>query len=94
MLTEDVLSAFRVGKLTEAWSLMGTSLTDHVAASIRPDTRVLVWLDPDPAGTKAARAIVNQLSGIGVEARRIKSRADPKCLSNREIEQCLKSFPT
>jgi DNA primase len=90
VLTEDVLSAFRVGQVTEAWSLLGTSLSDPVAASIKTSRPVRVWLDPDPAGRKAARTITQQLRSQGLDAQRIEARADPKLLSRREIEHHLR----
>lgn len=97
VLTEDILSAFRVGKHTEAWSLLGTKLPEPVAVQIvSRGGPVLVWLDPDwqyPAGKRpgviAARAIVKQLTGYGVNARYVLSRADPKLLSDREIRRFL-----
>ncbi len=91
VLTEDVLSAYRTGQLTEAWSLMGTSLTDCIAASIPTHRPVRVWLDPDAPGRSAARTITKQLCSMGIDARRIVSRADPKILSNREIRNLLES---
>lgn len=94
VLTEDVLSAYRVGKLSEAWALMGTSINEHITASIDPGRDVRVWLDPDRAGVQAARAIIKQLTSIGVKASRIKSRADPKVLSSREIHELLRTTPT
>ncbi|OZI20075.1 hypothetical protein CAL26_21205 [Bordetella genomosp. 9] len=90
VLTEDVLSAFRVGQSTEAWSLMGTSLSDGVAATIETHRPVCVWLDPDRPGLRAAREITKQLLSLGIDARRIRSRADPKLLSNREIRHHLR----
>lgn len=93
VLTEDVLSAYRIGQVTEAWSLMGTKLTDRIASDIlRRGGKVLVWLDPDwqhseghRPGVKAGIAITKQLHAMGITARRVISRADPKLLSRREI---------
>ena len=101
VLTEDVLSAYRVGQLTEAWSLMGTKLTDYIATDIlKRGGRVLVWLDPDwqyPVGKRpgviAAKKITNQLRSMGVQVERIVSRADPKLLSRREIHATLQDSP-
>lgn len=94
VLTEDVLSAYRVSAVCEAWSLMGTKLTDYVAADIlKRGDDVLVWLDPDwhyPQGKRpgiiAAKKIAKQLISMGVNAVRVVSRADPKILSTREIQ--------
>lgn len=86
VLTEDVLSAFRVGQVTEAWSLLGTNLTDAVLVHvIERGGRVCVWLDPDPAGRKASRTIINQLMACGVDVSPIHMQHDPKRYSRREI---------
>jgi len=91
VLTEDILSAFRVGQITEAWALLGTNLTDAVMArSIATHKPVAVWLDPDTAGRKAARSIAKQLEVCGVYTRLIQSEKDPKLLSRREIETVLR----
>lgn len=90
VLTEDVLSAFRVGRHTEAWSLLGTDLTTAVAAQIKKP--VAIWLDPDAAGVRASRDILKQLRAQGIEAQRVTSRADPKLLSDEEIIKCLASL--
>ncbi|APU00320.1 DNA primase [Ralstonia phage RS-PII-1] len=97
VLTEDTLSAYRVGQHTEAWSLMGVKLNDIIAARIvRRGGPVLVWLDPDwqyPEGKRpgviAAKKITRQLSSMGIPVQRITSRADPKLLSRREINNVL-----
>lgn len=102
VLTEDVLSAYRVGWHTEAWSLMGTKLTDYIATAIlKRGGRVLVWLDPDwqyPAGKRpgviAAKKITNQLRSMGVQVERIVSRADPKLLSRRRFNVICPSLRT
>lgn len=86
VLTEDVLSAFRVGQCTEAWALLGTKLTDGVLANIL--TRggaVRVWLDGDGAGRKASRTIINGLRACGVDAVPIHTQRDPKLYSKGEI---------
>jgi len=91
VLTEDMLSAFRVGQVTEAWSLLGTNLTDAVLARVL-DTRkpVSVWLDPDAAGHKASRSIARRLGVCDVPARIIQTERDPKLLSRREISTVLR----
>ncbi|AQT27796.1 DNA primase [Ralstonia phage RS-PI-1] len=86
VLTEDVLSAFRVGQHTEAWSLLGTNLTDPVLARIlKRGGSVRVWLDPDTAGRKASRTIINRLVACGVSAHAIHTQRDPKLYSRRDI---------
>lgn len=97
VLTEDILSAFRVGQVTEAWSLIGVHMNDAISARIvKRGGPVVVWLDPDwqyPVGRRpgviAGRKILSNLQLMGVDARMVISRADPKLLSQREIRQCL-----
>ena len=97
----DILSAYRVGQVTEAWSLIGVNMNDRIATRIlRRGGPVAVWLDPDwnyPEGKRpgviAAKRITQILQLMGIDVRRITSRADPKNLSQREIRQCL-NLPT
>jgi len=91
VLTEDILSAFRVGQVTQAWGLLGTNLTDAVLARVlAADKPVAVWLDPDAAGRKASRSIAKRLMVCGQAARIIQSEKDPKLLSRREIETVIR----
>jgi len=86
VLTEDILSAFRVGQVTQAWALLGTNLTDAVLARLLATRQpVAVWLDPDAAGRKAARTIKRRLESCGIPARLIQTDRDPKLLSRKEI---------
>jgi len=95
VITEDMLSAFRVGQITEAWALLGTNLTDVVLARILDTHKpVAVWLDPDVAGLRAARSIVKRLEVCGIYTRLIRSDRDPKLLSRREIETVIRPDPT
>lgn len=97
VLTEDILSAYRVGQVTEAWSLIGVHMNDAIAVQLlRRQRPVVVWLDPDwqyaegkRPGVIAARKIERALAAMGVPVSRVVSRADPKFLSQREIRKCL-----
>lgn len=86
VLTEDFLSAVRVGEVTEAWSILGTALSDALAADIAAAKKpVAIWLDPDGAGRKARGKILRTLSLLGVDARIIRTDTDPKLYSLEEI---------
>lgn len=92
VLTEDYLSAVRVGEVTEAWSILGTSVPAPIMNELIADGRtVMVWLDPDDAGVSKSRSLRKSLSLYGVPHVDVKSRADPKLLSREEIEWTLKS---
>lgn len=94
VLTEDILSAIKVGKVAPAWSLLGTDLKDEVLAQLLTrDLSVIVWLDNDSGpvnpGQDAARAIIHRLKVFGIPYANIVSRADPKLLRLGEIEEHL-----
>lgn len=90
VLTEDMLSAVRVGEVTEAWSVLGTAADDtKIAAIIATGKPVRVWLDPDSAGLKGRRKLVSKLRAYGVDATAIKTAKDPKFYSSQEIRQLV-----
>lgn len=95
VLVEDILSAYKVGKVTEAWSLMGTKLHTAILADIvQRGGPVAIWLDPDwdrPArpGQVAAKKLLSILRSLGIPVRNIVSRADPKALNLTEIREKL-----
>lgn len=91
-LTEDILSAFRTARATEAWSLMGTALAPGVLADLIRDGRpVVVMLDPDSGGQKATDKIMRKLQAIGVPAYAASPHRDPKYLTREELQSCLTS---
>lgn len=90
VLTEDILSAAKVGRQAEAWSILGTKLTPGLLAELA--TRacpVVVWLDPDSAGRRGAAQIVRTLRSIGVPVSQAAGSADPKFLTNDTITAAL-----
>lgn len=89
-LTEDILSAYKVGTVAEGWALMGTSINDGcLAAVIATGKPVNVWLDPDAAGIRAAKKVLAALRGAGVNARNIISKQDPKLMHRAQIKELL-----
>lgn len=98
VLTEDILSAFKVSKAGFlAWALLGTKLNDYNLNEILYSARTLhngpnlvyVWLDPDQAGQMAARAVTRTLRAYGVDARNVQSERDPKLHSRNEIKEII-----
>jgi hypothetical protein len=87
VLTEDLLSAYRVSRAGfEAWSLLGTKLNDHLAAQIvRGGRRVFTWLDPDDAGQTGAAEIRRELRAYCIPSTNVLSERDPKLLTRGEI---------
>lgn len=89
ILTEDILSAVRVGEVATGWSLLGTVLTPLSEAQIGKygASEILVWLDPDEAGVKARRKIVPQLRALGLNAKAVRAELDPKLYPLEEIRR-------
>lgn len=90
-LTEDLLSANKVGQVVTGWSLLGTKLSDHSIAEIGKfgASKVLVWLDPDEAGVTARRKIVPQLRAMGIDAKAVRADLDPKLYPLEDIRRKL-----
>lgn len=98
VLMEDPLSAFKVGQVTEAWSLLGTKLhARHAARLLELGRPVVVWMDNDRGrrlgsnpGQEAARSIARQLRALGLPVRIVKTDRDPKYYPTAEIQEVLK----
>lgn len=90
VLTEDILSAAKVGAVTEAWSILGTSVDEPTINEImRAGKPVRVWLDPDGAGIKGRRKLVPKLRAYGIDAVSVQTERDPKLHSREEIVRVL-----
>jgi DNA primase len=91
VLTEDILSACRVGKVCTAWSLLGTNLMHAVINQIAESqyTDIAIWMDPDEAGVNARRKMLRQLGAVGIEARAILSDVDPKHHTLEEMKDLI-----
>jgi len=96
-LTEDVLSAYKVGQVAEAWCMLGTSMSPLLLSRImRSGKRVNVWLDNDlppthqvNRGQIAAKKVVSQLRASGVTVRNIVAPKDPKLMTYQQIKELL-----
>ena len=95
VLTEDILSAIKVGQVTAAWSLLGTSIPEtHLVEIVQAGSPVAIWLDPDGPGVKAANKIKQLLGPMVPDVRVIVSDKDPKLHSRKEILGKLGLDPT
>lgn len=89
-LTEDLLSAYKVGKVGEGWCLLGTSLSNHTLAQlVSRGCEVNVWLDPDGPGQRAATKVLAKLRAAGVRCRNIVSTKDPKLVHLSDMKGIL-----
>jgi DNA primase len=89
-LTEDMLSAMKVGDVGEGWAVLGTAVSDHmIAALLKRGTPVNLALDPDAAGRKGARKYAKQLRAYGLTVRDILFPRDPKLMFRSELKEYL-----
>lgn len=89
-LTEDLLSAYKVGTVGEGWSLLGTSISRATLAALSSrNCKVNVWLDPDGPGQRAAKKVLAAVRSVGLEARNIVSDRDPKLVHRQQIKELL-----
>lgn len=90
VLTEDILSAYKVGLVSEGWSLMGTALGEgHVAQLLARNLPVVMWLDGDAAGDKGSTKGIPLLRSVGLKVRRVRTPLDPKAYSREQIKEIL-----
>lgn len=96
VITEDILSAIKVGTVTRACSILGTTLTDaRLGKLLRSGVRrAFIWLDSDAAGVAGAKRITNKLRQCGVAVTNICTEKDPKCYTREAITQVLKEHTT
>lgn len=98
VLTEDPLSAYKIGLTCMAWSLLGTKIhSRHVLQLLELDRPVVVWLDDDHdhysgvnQGQKAAREVAEVLRGAGLTVINQTSPRDPKYYSRYQLQEYMK----
>ena len=88
VITEDILSCIRVGKVTAAVCPMGTTLSYAQAAHLLHFKEIVIWLDNDAAGHKGAIKMKKVLEPL-VPTRIITGTADPKCYDKAGITKML-----
>ena len=86
-ITEDMLSAAKVGGVTEAHALLGTVVSDAVLLRLASAGKpIALMLDSDAAGRAGAKAIALRLSLLGVDNRQIYFGRDPKLVARKDIK--------
>ena len=89
VLVEDVVSALKIQRLSDVVCLGGTSLPIEVVLNLFHYSQIILFLDGDMAGLKAAQKIRNQLK-LFVPVRIIYAKKDPKDHTYEELEALLK----
>ena len=90
VLTEDILSAVRVGEQIPTVSLLGTKISDQQAEQIAHYKHAITWLDPDQAGISGAKSVRNTLNLV-MQTSNICTKKDPKLLTYNEIQHQVKA---
>ena len=86
-LTEDMLSAAKVGGVGAAWALLGTVLSYSTALALSEAGRpVLLMLDDDPAGRRGAAEAAKTLNLLGVRNHQVYFGKDPKLVPRAVIK--------
>jgi hypothetical protein len=88
-LTEDILSAAKIGLVSEGWAVLGTSVSSHMVAALMKRGRCNVALDPDAAGRRGAAKIVKQLRAYGITVRNVEFQKDPKLMPRESLRRVL-----
>jgi hypothetical protein len=86
VLTEDILSAYRVGAVARGYAIMGTALSDRqVSQLLTANSSIAAWFDPDGPGRRASAKVRKALALAGVACRDVRGDRDPKLYSEEEI---------
>lgn len=90
VITEDILSAIKIGRVHHATSILGTNLSDAKASKLAEDNlKVYIWLDGDKAGIQGAKQARKQLNLLGVQTINIQTEKDPKEYSLEDIRRII-----
>ena len=89
-LTEDLLSAIKVGMVGEGWCVLGTNVSDHMVAELlKRGQPVNLALDPDAAGRRGASKIAKKLRAYGLSVRDVVMPRDPKLMPADYLRRVL-----
>lgn len=94
VLTEDILSCVRVGRIAPTAAILGTSIEGLEedlwrAFELCDHPTFVLWFDGDAAGRKARDRIGRRLALRGARVVKVTTELDPKKYSNREIKEIL-----
>ena len=93
VVCEDILSAYRVGGVVSACSILGTKASTFQLQYLSTFDKVIVWLDPDQAGITGTHKLTQALQLV-TDVSTIVSTKDPKFYSNQEILEYVTNRPT
>lgn len=85
VITEDILSAIRIGKFVQTRCILGTKINTGQINNIASFDKVVTWLDSDRPGRRGSSKIRKSV-GLVTEVANIITEKDPKLLTNEQIE--------
>lgn len=92
VITEDVLSAIKVGRDYPATSTLGTNLSSPRAWKVSQRFKeAYLWYDGDKPGRTAAKAGIAQLELMGVKAYNIHTDKDPKAYNRQQVHEIIRA---
>jgi len=71
-------------------ALLGTNLTEEKRKNLNQYNNIVIWLDPDSAGRKAATELLQRLIGRNVTII-LNGSSDPGDMSNEELDRTFRS---
>lgn len=90
-VTEDILSAGRLGEFIPSMALCGTSISTHQLSLLKNYNKILVWLDPDKAGVSGTAKAVPRLS-LFSDVTVVHNQPEPKHMTNNKIVEVLNAL--
>lgn len=95
VIVEDIISAIRVGEVTDSVALRGTSFNaEKIQELMKKGSDFIVWLDSDKPGQYAARKLKRRLELVGCTVKNVVTKNDPKYYSNKQIQDILERVTT
>lgn len=86
-ITEDILSAMRVGEFLPACSLCGTSVSTIQLSVLYRIKNIIIWLDDDRAGHSGVKKVINRLRLFSNV--KVIHLPEPKLLKDDDIKEAL-----
>jgi len=91
VITEDICSTVRVGRVVSSVSTLGTTLSYKLAVRLfgGQEQPFYIWYDGDAAGIKGAKNASDVFDMLGAQYRVIRTEHDPKRYNYDEIREII-----
>lgn len=93
VITEDIVSTIRAGIITNAVALCGTKFSKELLLQLTENyDRIIVWMDSDRAGVRAARELTKRLRLLTDNVVKVRSRKEAKQCHTSELNRILSQY--